>query len=204
MSTRFEKKKIEIIKAAEKRFIKHGLYKTTVDEIARDVRIGKSTIYHYFASKEELFYVTVEQEREQYLEQVKEIFSDPSASSEDKFSRYLTVKMGMPDNYRLLYKLMLECLNGGSNALEDDIFLKYFGEEMKVLSALLPARTDNSPEAPRLSPECIMLSTFTFPLLRGLHQMINEKTVSFLHDVNCSDELTKQFGWFLAMNGAER
>ena len=52
-------RKIQILKAAVKRFAKHGLNKTTLDEIARDLRIGKATIYNYFESKEELFYETI-------------------------------------------------------------------------------------------------------------------------------------------------
>ena len=33
-----------------------GSGKTTLEEIARDIRIGKATIYHYFSSKDELYY----------------------------------------------------------------------------------------------------------------------------------------------------
>ncbi len=47
-------RKIQIIKAAAKRFARHGLNKTTLDEVARDIRIGKATIYHYFTSKDDL------------------------------------------------------------------------------------------------------------------------------------------------------
>ena len=39
-------RKNQIIKAAAKRFARHGLNKTTLDEVARDIRIGKATIYH--------------------------------------------------------------------------------------------------------------------------------------------------------------
>jgi len=49
-----KERKIQIIKAAVKRFTKHGLHKTTLDEVARDLRIGKATIYNYFESKEDL------------------------------------------------------------------------------------------------------------------------------------------------------
>jgi len=38
-------RKIQIIKAAAKRFARHGLNKTTLDEVARDIRIGKATIF---------------------------------------------------------------------------------------------------------------------------------------------------------------
>jgi len=49
-------RKHQIIRAAVKRFARHGHGKTTLEEIARDIRIGKATIYHYFESKDELFF----------------------------------------------------------------------------------------------------------------------------------------------------
>jgi AcrR family transcriptional regulator len=56
MAKATKEKKLQIIKAAAKRFDKHGLAKTTLNEIARDLRIGKATLYGYFSSKEELFF----------------------------------------------------------------------------------------------------------------------------------------------------
>ena len=50
-------RKLQIIKAAAKRFARHGLNKTTLDEVARDIRIGKATIYHYFTSKDDLLFL---------------------------------------------------------------------------------------------------------------------------------------------------
>lgn len=42
------------MEAAKQLFFQYGLKKTTVDEIARDARVGKGTIYLYFKTKEEL------------------------------------------------------------------------------------------------------------------------------------------------------
>ena len=36
------------------KFIQEGFYKTTMDEIARDLQMSKKTIYKYFPSKNEL------------------------------------------------------------------------------------------------------------------------------------------------------
>lgn len=182
MSTRFDDKKLEIVTAAGKRFIKHGLYKTTMDEIARDVRIGKSTVYHYFASKEELFYYTVEKERERYSAAVKAVFEAPEAESAQKWADYLRIKASLPKDYRLLYNVIILCLSGQSNTIEDDLMLKFFGEEMKFLSTLV-----GSPEKEieAMTAECAALFTITFPLLSGLHQVINEKTADFLHGRDC-------------------
>ena len=44
-----------IITVASDIFTRFGFRKTTMDEIASALHKGKSSIYHYFESKEELF-----------------------------------------------------------------------------------------------------------------------------------------------------
>ncbi|MCX6144752.1 MAG: TetR/AcrR family transcriptional regulator [Ignavibacteriales bacterium] len=44
-----------ILQAAERVFQKWGLNKTTMEDIAREAKKGKSTLYYYFESKEEIF-----------------------------------------------------------------------------------------------------------------------------------------------------
>ena len=46
--------KEKILKAAEKRMVKFGYRKVTMDEIAGDLAMSKNTIYRYFQSKEQI------------------------------------------------------------------------------------------------------------------------------------------------------
>lgn len=50
-----EKKKKEILDAAEKLFLTEGFKETSMDEIAKKSEFSKRTVYKYFGSKEELF-----------------------------------------------------------------------------------------------------------------------------------------------------
>ena len=50
-----ERKKEEIIDAAEKLFLKDGFKETSMDEIAKKSEFSKRTVYKYFGSKEELY-----------------------------------------------------------------------------------------------------------------------------------------------------
>ena len=50
-----EEVKKEIIEAAKVVFQKWGLKKTTMEDIAKEAGKGKSTLYYYFKSKEEIF-----------------------------------------------------------------------------------------------------------------------------------------------------
>ena len=49
-----EEIKAEIIAAGSQLFMKYGYYKTTMEDIARAVKKGKSTLYHYFESKDDV------------------------------------------------------------------------------------------------------------------------------------------------------
>ncbi|MFA8299678.1 MAG: TetR/AcrR family transcriptional regulator [Hyphomicrobiales bacterium] len=51
-----------IIESARELFGRYGFKKTTMDEIAQYARKGKSSLYYYFKSKEEVFEAVVEEE----------------------------------------------------------------------------------------------------------------------------------------------
>jgi AcrR family transcriptional regulator len=54
-----EEFKRKIILTAGQIFSRFGFKKTTMDEIARALKMGKSSIYYYFSSKEEIFEAVV-------------------------------------------------------------------------------------------------------------------------------------------------
>jgi len=55
----------QIVGVARKIFTRYGFRKTTMEEIAAASRKGKSSIYYYFQSKEEIFRAVVEREAEE-------------------------------------------------------------------------------------------------------------------------------------------
>ena len=48
------KEKDKIVEYGEEKFLKEGFYKTTMDEVASELRMSKKTIYKFFPSKEDL------------------------------------------------------------------------------------------------------------------------------------------------------
>lgn len=111
-------RKLQIIKAAAKRFARHGVSKTTLDEVARDIRIGKATIYHYFESKDNLYIETLKWEIELYLEQVKSVFNNPDKPASEKLLEYFLLKESVQENYKLIYETLLNYFN--DKALEKE------------------------------------------------------------------------------------
>ena len=52
----------EIVDAASKLFQQYGLFKTTMEDIAKAAGKGKSTLYYYFTNKDEVFEAVVTKE----------------------------------------------------------------------------------------------------------------------------------------------
>lgn len=60
-----EEVRTHIVGVARKIFTRYGFRKTTMEEIAAATHKGKSSIYYYFMSKEEIFRAVVEREAEE-------------------------------------------------------------------------------------------------------------------------------------------
>jgi AcrR family transcriptional regulator len=84
--------KDKIVSVAQKTFQRYGFRKTTMDEIAYDARKGKSSLYYYFKSKEEVFQAVVEKEagllRAEIIMNV-----DKCSSAVEKLQVYITTRM---------------------------------------------------------------------------------------------------------------
>lgn len=65
MSNQTDKKQ-QIVKGAEALFDKFGYIKTSLEDIAKEARLGKGTIYYYFESKEDIFLEVVKQHAEEF------------------------------------------------------------------------------------------------------------------------------------------
>lgn len=113
-----KEKRNQIIRAANKRFARHGINKTTLDEIARDLRIGKATIYHYFDSKEMLFIETLKWEADQFIESIKSIFSNSDQPKDSKLLEYISFKENTAQHSKILYEILLKVIQ--ESALENE------------------------------------------------------------------------------------
>ena len=130
-------RKEEIIRAAAKRFSRHGFGKTTLEEIARDVRIGKPTIYHYFNSKDELFYTSIEYQASQFLEDIKAIFNNQDLPVGARLLEYFAFKESTPQRYKLLYELILVLFKDESLEKEKIILENLLKKETDIVALIL-------------------------------------------------------------------
>ncbi|MEE4214384.1 MAG: TetR/AcrR family transcriptional regulator [Bacteroidales bacterium] len=82
----------KIVLSASKIFSRYGFKKTTMEEIAASLNKGKSSIYYYFGSKEEIFEAVIDHEAQvlkNVLSKVVKSTDDPEAI----LRKYVKVRM---------------------------------------------------------------------------------------------------------------
>jgi AcrR family transcriptional regulator len=82
----------QVVQAARQVFARYGFKKTALDDIARESRKGKSTIYYYFKSKDEIFKAVIDAEAEIRAKAIDEqicCIVDPK----QKLKTYIFVRM---------------------------------------------------------------------------------------------------------------
>lgn len=79
--------KEKILYFTHAKFITEGFYKTTMDEIAKDLQMSKKTIYKHFPSKEEL----LEQVCDMRMSMIKQFLDEVVDSEDDAISKFLRV-----------------------------------------------------------------------------------------------------------------
>lgn len=82
----------EIINGARILFEKFGLRKTTMEDIAKEVGKGKSSLYYYFPSKYEIFEAVVNQETAELFAQAQ-LAIDCCCSAREKLKAYSRVRL---------------------------------------------------------------------------------------------------------------
>jgi AcrR family transcriptional regulator len=127
----------EIVRAAAKRFSRHGFGKTTLDEIARDVRIGKPTIYHYFKSKDELYYTSINFQSSEFIEDIKAIFNNQDLPVGARLLEYFAFKETINHRYKLLYELILALFKDDHLEKEKEILQQLLNKESEVVGLIL-------------------------------------------------------------------
>lgn len=145
-----KERKQQILRAAAKRFSRHGLGKTTLDEIARDLRIGKATIYHYFTTKEELYFKTIKWETELFIEDLKPIFSNEQISLTEKLVEYFSIKNTVFTKYKLIYEVLFFTLKEEIFEREISIVKLLLDRETEFLKQYLPGKKEIQTDTARI------------------------------------------------------
>ena len=125
----------KVILTAGQIFSRYGFRKTTMDEIARALKMGKSSIYYYFNSKEEIFEAVVRNEanilRNELTTAIKSM-----ESPVDKMRKYVFVRMKafekLSNYYNAIFDKNLDHFDFIEHVRE-----KYDREELAILRLIL-------------------------------------------------------------------
>lgn len=108
-----------ILTIAQEIFSKYGYKKTTLDDIANAVRKGKSSLYYYFNSKEDLFQEVILKEVDILKDSLEKVIVK-DLTPEEKLREYILTKLTMFRSLANLYQ-----------ALENDVTAIGFIEKLK-------------------------------------------------------------------------
>jgi AcrR family transcriptional regulator len=130
-----DEKREKIITAAGTIFGQHGFKETRMEKVAEEAGMGKSSLYYYFLSKEELFEAVVEREAEYLKNEIIQATKDVN----DPYKRmklYVIARMKAFKNSINLYTAVK------TNYLDHLPFIekvrtKYDKEEMKMVENIL-------------------------------------------------------------------
>lgn len=100
-----EKRRRNILAAAERLFARLSYDAVQMDDIARQAQVGKPTIYRYFASKDELFLEVFRAALQQLQQQLSEVLAAdrrPSAALDEAIRTTFTILGSQVSALRLL------------------------------------------------------------------------------------------------------
>jgi AcrR family transcriptional regulator len=125
----------KIIISSGRIFSRYGFKKTTMDEIAKALKIGKSSVYYYFKSKEEIFEAVVLYEanilRNELTKAIKSV-----ESPVDKMKNYVFVRMKAFEKLSNYYNAIFDKNLDHFDFIES-IREKYDREELAILRLIL-------------------------------------------------------------------
>src|SRR5512137_3047837 len=125
----------KVIMTAGAIFSRYGFRKTTMDEIARALKMGKSSIYYYFENKEEIFEAVVLHEanvlRNELTTAIKSV-----ESPVDKVRKYVFVRMKSFEKLSNYYNAIFDKNLDHFDFIET-IREKYDREELAILRLLV-------------------------------------------------------------------
>lgn len=130
-----KEKEVLILEAARKRFGYYGYAKTTMDEIAGDIGMGKASLYYYFPTKESLFRSVIALEQDEFGTQVAGMLRQ-EMSSPERLHAYVRLRLDYLRQFITLSKLSSQSFLEIKPALAD-LMRSFFNRELDFMERIL-------------------------------------------------------------------
>jgi AcrR family transcriptional regulator len=177
----------EIIGAARQLFQRFGLLKTTMEDIARAAGKGKSSLYYYYESKDEIFHVVINEDMADVFEQVKAAV-EKASSAEEKLKAFTTSRLKAINQKAALYGIVFGEISENPQLIKK-LKKTYEARELELLKSILALGICNN-EFKRIGDEDLNhLSYIMLSSIRGIE-------MSLLED-NCIKKMGDRLGFIL-------
>jgi AcrR family transcriptional regulator len=165
----------DILAAAQRLFQEKGLGRSTMDDVAKAAGMGKSSLYYYFKSQEEIFDAVLEVEINEILhETMKQVSKQNSLPA--KLSAFAIAKFEMTHKRKSLYRATESGMDAEAlsryQKLKRIVHLRYLQKETLLLQQLLISGSVDK-EMKTLKSETLDHGIFIFlSALRGINREI--------------------------------
>lgn len=159
--------KLEILNSAQELFHKYGLKKTTMEDIAKHISKGKSTLYYYFSSKEDIFDAVIQKESDELFTETKSAI-DAEDSAIDKLKIYCVTKVKKLHSLsNLSNRVKLEMLEIVKNSSCKAVMRDFEKREKEVIVDILNYGISTGEFNVKIKNSVDVVALMIFSILRG-------------------------------------
>lgn len=154
-------KRQEIIEKAKEVFAKRGYRNTNLSHISEKCGMGRTTLYQYFANKDEIFYQTMRHTLEEIRSQVEAISIDEELTITEKLKRIVHQLIGEGNNnhtFLLLLEAWLVLKREKNETLER---LKEYIIDLKLILEILINKGIESKEIKQVDSKSLAETIYT-------------------------------------------
>lgn len=167
-----ETMKLQILQAALHLCKQHGFNKLTMDDVAKAMNMGRSSLYYYYAGIEDLHLAVKDAAIKEALEEITHAV-DAAATAEDKIKAFCRVTLTAVRKRKLLYQISSENPNEARGAMpgREERRRSYIKKEGEILDRIFIDSAEKG-ELKKLGEKD--RDVLVFVLVSGMNQLQKE------------------------------
>ncbi|MDP3393919.1 TetR/AcrR family transcriptional regulator [Sediminibacterium sp.] len=180
--------KEDIIREAQKLFQTYGLKKTTMEDIAKALGKGKSTLYYYYQSKEQIFEEVLQKELQEVFIQTQ-FAVETVHSAEEKLKIFAVTRIKVLSNMLNLYRLVCGDFVEHASCAKG-LFNEYSQKEINLIKSILEFGINSGEFNKALEQEMDLLPSVVVSSIRGIERdFFNDKLIGLEHRIGAISNL---------------
>lgn len=195
MLTKEEIIREEVITAAQQLFQRYGFAKTTMEDIAKAMGRGKSTLYYYYKSKDDIFKDVIIHETNEVLTAVLEV-CEQNGTAQEKLFRYISTLLNKIRTTVSLYEVMKkEFMEEGSACMHqpslNEALLGFDEKQKTLLKSILLLGVQNKEFSERIGNDLDLVAEVIYVSLGGFilnFTLLPNKKLLYLKEENLKEE----------------